>query len=91
MPSPIAYSATLKMSKSSHLHERTLGRSATPVESFWEICEDRYQVRSPILTSQPPVSRRAEWDDHHFDAETYWPGAGKLESSSTLPPAPGRS
>jgi hypothetical protein len=53
--------------------------------------KDRYQVRSPILTSQPPVSRRAEWDDHHFDAETYWPGAGKLESSSTLPPAPGRS
>jgi DNA replication protein DnaC len=24
---------------------------------FWEICEDRYQVRSTILTSQPPVSR----------------------------------
>jgi hypothetical protein len=53
--------------------------------------KDRYQVRSPILTSQPPVSRRAEWDDHHFDAETYWPGAGKLESSSTFPPAPGSS
>ena len=24
---------------------------------FWEICEDRYQVRSAILTSQLPVSR----------------------------------
>jgi DNA replication protein DnaC len=24
---------------------------------FWEICEDRYQVRSTILTSQPPVAR----------------------------------
>ena len=24
---------------------------------FWEICEDRYQVRSMILTSQLPVSR----------------------------------
>ena len=24
---------------------------------FWEICEDRYQVRSTILTSQVPVSR----------------------------------
>src|SRR5256885_11458626 len=24
---------------------------------FWEICEDRYQVRSRILTSQLPVSR----------------------------------
>jgi DNA replication protein DnaC len=24
---------------------------------FWEICEDRYQVRSTILTSQLPVSR----------------------------------
>ena len=23
----------------------------------WEICEDRYQVRSTILTSQRPVSR----------------------------------
>ena len=25
--------------------------------NFWEICEDRYQVRSKILTSQLPVSR----------------------------------
>ena len=24
---------------------------------FWEICEDRYQVRSTILTSQLPVAR----------------------------------
>jgi DNA replication protein DnaC len=24
---------------------------------FWEICEDRYEVRSTILTSQLPVSR----------------------------------
>ena len=24
---------------------------------FWEICEDRYQVHSTILTSQLPVSR----------------------------------
>jgi DNA replication protein DnaC len=24
---------------------------------FWEICEDRYQVRSTVLTSQLPVSR----------------------------------
>src|SRR5260370_26517717 len=24
---------------------------------FWEICEDRYQTRSPILTSQLPVTR----------------------------------
>jgi len=24
---------------------------------FWEICEDRYHVRSTILTSQLPVSR----------------------------------
>ena len=24
---------------------------------FWEICEDRYQVRSLILTSQLPVAR----------------------------------
>jgi len=24
---------------------------------FWEICEDRYQVRSTMLTSQLPVSR----------------------------------
>jgi DNA replication protein DnaC len=25
--------------------------------NFWEICEDRYQVRSTILTSQLSVSR----------------------------------
>jgi DNA replication protein DnaC len=24
---------------------------------FWEICEDRYLVRSTVLISQPPVSR----------------------------------
>ncbi len=24
---------------------------------FWEICEDRYQTRSTILTSQLPVTR----------------------------------
>ena len=24
---------------------------------FWEICEDRYQVRSTILSSQLPVSK----------------------------------
>jgi DNA replication protein DnaC len=28
---------------------------------FWEIREDRYQVRSTILTSQLPVSR---WHEH---------------------------
>jgi DNA replication protein DnaC len=28
--------------------------------NFWEICEDRYQVRSTILTSQLPVSRWQE-------------------------------
>lgn len=27
---------------------------------FWEICEDRYQARSSILTSQLPVGRRHE-------------------------------
>ena len=27
---------------------------------FWEICEDRYQVRSMVLTSQLPVTRRHE-------------------------------
>ena len=29
----------------------------TERRDFWEICEDRYQVRSTILTSQLPVSR----------------------------------
>ena len=28
--------------------------------SEWEICEERYQLRSTILTSQLPVSRRHE-------------------------------
>lgn len=27
------------------------------IRDFWEICEDRYQVRSTVLTSQLPVSR----------------------------------
>src|SRR5664279_5368573 len=29
----------------------------TERRDFWEICEDRYQTRSMILTSQPPVAR----------------------------------
>lgn len=32
----------------------------TERRDFWEICEDRYQRRSLILTSQLPVSRRHE-------------------------------
>lgn len=31
--------------------------SETERRDFWEICEDRYQTRSTILTSQLPVSR----------------------------------
>jgi DNA replication protein DnaC len=31
--------------------------SETERRDFWEICEDRYQVRSLILTSQLPVTR----------------------------------
>jgi len=30
---------------------------------FWEMCEDRYQVRSTVLTSQLPVSRWHEQID----------------------------
>jgi hypothetical protein len=37
---------------------------------FWEICEDRYQVRSTILTSQLPVSR---W--HEQIGDPTWPMA----------------
>ena len=35
------------------------GRPLTESErrDFWEICEDRYQVRSLIMTSQLPVAR----------------------------------
>lgn len=40
---------------------------------FWEICEDRYQVRSTVLTSQLPVSR---W--HEQIAIRHW-----LMASST--------
>ena len=29
----------------------------TERRDFWEICEDRYQTRSMILTSQLPVAR----------------------------------
>ncbi len=31
--------------------------SETERRDFWEICEDRYQTRSTILTSQLPVAR----------------------------------
>ena len=34
---------------------------------FWEICEDRYQVRSTILTSQLPVARWHEQIDRPPD------------------------
>jgi DNA replication protein DnaC len=40
--------------------DRRLGYGSTVgtrAPRFWEICEDRYQVRSTILTSQLPVSR----------------------------------
>ena len=29
----------------------------TERRDFWEICEDRYQARSTVLTSQLPVAR----------------------------------
>ena len=32
---------------------------------FWEICEDRYQTRSTIITSQLPVAR---WHEQIGDA-----------------------
>jgi DNA replication protein DnaC len=32
---------------------------------FWEICEDRYQTRSTILTSQAPM---ANWHEQIGDA-----------------------
>ena len=37
--------------------DKSVIRSLTQQRDFWEICEDRYQVRSTILTSQLPVSR----------------------------------
>lgn len=39
--------------------------SETERRDFWEICEDRYQVRSMILTSQVPVS---SWHEQIGDA-----------------------
>jgi DNA replication protein DnaC len=39
--------------------------SETERRDFWEICEDRYQMRSTILTSQLPVSR---WHEQIGDA-----------------------
>jgi len=36
----------------------------TERRDFWEICEDRYQVCSTILTSQLPVSRWHEQIGH---------------------------
>ena len=59
---------------------------------FWEICEDRYQVRSLILTSQLPVTR---WHEqigdptvadgildrlvHNAEAREYWMKPAKEE------------
>ena len=37
----------------------------TERRDFWEICEDRYQTRSTILTSQLPVTR---WHEQIGDA-----------------------
>ena len=39
--------------------------SETERRNFWEICEDRYQTRSTILTSQVPV---ASWHEQIGDA-----------------------
>lgn len=39
--------------------------SETERRDFWEICEDRYQTRSTILTSQVPV---ASWHEQIGDA-----------------------
>jgi DNA replication protein DnaC len=47
---------------------------------FWEICEDRYQVRSTILTSQLPVSR---WHEQIGDPTL---ADGSRPSGSQRPP-----
>lgn len=39
--------------------------SETERRDFWEICQDRYQTRSTILTSQVPV---ANWHEQIGDA-----------------------
>ncbi len=39
----------------------------TERRDFWEICEDRYQTRSTILTSQLPVAR---WHEQIGDPTT---------------------
>ena len=39
--------------------------SETERRDFWEICEDRYQARSTVLTSQLPVAR---WHEQIGDA-----------------------
>jgi DNA replication protein DnaC len=41
----------------------------TERRDFWEICEDRYQTRSLILTSQLPISKRHEQIDDHTLAD----------------------
>ena len=46
----------------------------------WEICEDRYQTRSTILTSQLPVSRWHEQIGDPTIADGYWP-----ENATELP------
>ena len=45
---------------------------------FWEICEDRYQTRSMILTSQMPVTR---W--HEQIGDPPWPTASSTDWFTT--------
>jgi DNA replication protein DnaC len=49
---------------------RSVAQAGAPLaeterRDFWEICEDRYQTRSTILTSQLPVAR---WHEQIGDA-----------------------
>jgi DNA replication protein DnaC len=52
----------------------------TERRDFWEICEDRYQTRSMVLTSQLPVAR---WHEQIGDA-TAADGRYRRSSSATL-------
>jgi DNA replication protein DnaC len=46
------------LARLSHIDDWAMAPLSEPERrDFWEICEDRYQVRSTILTSQLPVSR----------------------------------
>ncbi len=57
--------------------------SETERRDFWEICEDRYQTRSTILTSQVPVTNWHEQIGDTTVADGIWTGWCTMHTESS--------